>query len=144
MDITEHAHAAIISLTQYESANYHNDLDTARTRLLETMGHIVAIAKQTPGAPVRRPYDLGRPDRTCRYHRILSDLTGILPLPDWTPDPHNHLALAWLECVALCEHHGWMPLATLESMLPPLAQWKPERVAAPVAIKTNRLLQSRI
>jgi hypothetical protein len=110
MNITEHTHAAIISLTQYESANYHRDMDTARARLLETMQHIIAISKLTPAAPdFRPPRDLGRPDRLCRYLRMLDYFSGILLIPTWNGRPHNHIGLAWYECVALCEHHGWIP-----------------------------------
>lgn len=130
MNAINHTHAAIISVTRYEAAVYANDQDAARTHLLETMRHIVAIAKQTPGAPVQRPIDLGRPARTCRYHRILHDLSGILPIENWTPDPRNHLALAWYECVALCRFHGWA--------LPP--QYIPERAT----IATERPLLPRV
>ena len=111
MNTVDHTHAAIISITQYEAAQYHSDMDAARAALLETMRHIITIAKQTPAAPTQRPNDLGRPERACRYHRILHDLTGTLPLPGCTPHPQNHLALAWYECVELCQYHGWMPPA---------------------------------
>lgn len=126
MDTTQHTHAAIISLTQYEAAVYANDLDAARAHLLDTMRHIVAISKQTPAAPdYRPPPDLGRPDRACRYLRCMNYLTSILPIIGWEGQPHNHVAGAWFECCALCEFHGWMPPATME-----LAQPVPVLVAA--------------
>jgi hypothetical protein len=121
----DHTHAAIIAITQYEAAVYASDLDAARRHLLETMQHIIAIAKRTPGAPVQRPIDLGRPDRTCRYHRILHDLTGILPIESWTPDPRNHLALAWYECIELCRFHGWMLPAQLQPAQAAIAMERP-------------------
>lgn len=118
MNTTQHALAAIISLTQYEAAVYDANLDAARTALLDTMRHIIAIAKQTPAAPAHRPHDLGRPDRACRYHRIIHSLTAMLPLDGRTPDIHNHVALAWWECVELCQYHGWMPTTTLQGAVP--------------------------
>ena len=121
MDITQHTYAAIVAITQYEATVYANDPDAARGHLLDTMRHIIAITKQTPAAPAHRPHDLGRPERTCRYHRIVSNLTGILPIPGSNIQPHNHLSLAWFECVELCRFHGWMPptpeLATRRPLL---------------------------
>jgi acyl-CoA synthetase (AMP-forming)/AMP-acid ligase II len=128
MNAIDYTHAAIITITQYEAAVYANDLDAARRHLLNTMKYIVAIAKQTLGAPVQRPHDLGRPDRTCRFHRILHNLTGILPIQEWTPDPRNHLALTWYECIELCKFHGWMPpaLTTQPAQLQtPADDWPP-------------------
>jgi len=131
MTITDHAHAAIVSLTQYESANYHNDLNTARGHLLDTMRHVVAISKLTPAKPdYRLPQRWENTDRLCMYMRCMDALTAVLFLQYQSTfnDPRNHLGNAWVECSRLAEHHGWL--------LPALP-------GAPAAIATERPLLAR-
>ncbi len=111
MNTIEHTHAAIIALTQYESANYDGDTDTARGHLLDTMRHIASIAQQLPA---KQDYTLPRrvenPDRLCMYVRCIDALTMTLVIRQGITfrDYRDHVGSAWVECCRLCESHGWM------------------------------------
>jgi len=111
MNRIDHVHAAIISLTKYESAQHHGDIDSACWHMFETMQHVIAIAKQTPAEPWSKPSCMGRPERDARYIRATSYLIDMLPIQDTDRFLANRIGLVWYECIALCEHHGWVLLA---------------------------------
>lgn len=112
MDITEHAYAGIISLTQYEIANRRNNMEAAAAYLAETMRHVIAIMQQSPAKEgARLPGWIDNSNRLCMYSRCIDALTAIVAIPELGVtfrDPSNHIAGAWVECCRLAEYHGWM------------------------------------
>ena len=123
MDITEHAYAGIISLTQYEIANRRNNTESAAAYLAETMRHVIAIMKLSPAKEgARLPGRFDNPIRLCMYMRCIDALTAIIAIPELCGASQglgNHIGCAWVECRRLAEYHGWMlPEMQLAALVP--------------------------